>query len=264
MSFVDRTRSRVLLGAYLAIESVYSAHLMGRAGFDWMLIDMEHSPLSARDSTALVHALAVGSHGRCASLVRIPALGVEWVKWALDAGAAGIVAPMVQSAAEAEQLVRFARYPAGGGQRSFGPFNAPWADLGEDSDVPKYFSKTAGDVAVVAMIESRAGVDNAEAILGTPGISGVFVGPVDLRLSMGLAGADGEEAEYVAALSKITRLGKALGKPVGIFSATPAAVQTHARMGFTFLLVAGDSTALVHGAKVALDGCTQALRDVKL
>ncbi|CAK7203589.1 hypothetical protein SEUCBS139899_006326 [Sporothrix eucalyptigena] len=264
MSFSERAQSKVLLGAYLAIESPYSAHLMGRAGFDWMLIDMEHSPLSARDATALVHALAVGSHGRCASLVRIPALGVEWVKWALDSGAAGVVAPMVQSAEEAQQLVRFARYPSAGGQRSFGPFNAPWADLEGDSDVAKYFGKTAAGVAVIAMVESREGLENAEAILQTDGISGVFIGPVDLRLSMGLTGADGAEPEYVEALTKFARLGKAAGKVVGIFSASPAAIQTHARMGFNFLLVAGDSTALVHGAKVALDGSAQALREVKL
>lgn len=263
MSFVQRARKGPILGAYLAIESSFSAHMMGRAGFDWMLIDMEHSPLSARDATAMVHAIAVGSYGRCASLVRIPSTGVEWVKWALDSGAAGIVAPMVQTAEEAERLVRFARYPPLG-QRSFGPFNAPWADLSSDSGVGKYFSATSSGVAVIAMIESKAGVQNAESIMSTEGISGVFVGPVDLRLSMGLVGADGKEPEYLQALVKIVRIGKGVGIPVGIFSPSPEALKDHLTMGFSFLLVAGDSTALVNGAELAIDSSRKACREMKL
>ncbi|KAK1770266.1 Pyruvate/Phosphoenolpyruvate kinase-like domain-containing protein [Phialemonium atrogriseum] len=107
---------------------------MVRAGFDWMLINIEHSPLSARDATTMVHAIAVGSYVRCASLVRIPSTGAEWVKWALDSGAAGIVAPMVQTAEEAERLVRFTRYPPLG-QRSFGPFNAACATVDNENTV---------------------------------------------------------------------------------------------------------------------------------
>ena len=100
-----------------------SANLMASAGFDWMLIDMEHTPLSAREATAIVHAVANGSGGKCSPLVRIPAAEVSWVKWALDAGADGIVVPMVQSKEEAERIVRYSKYPPVG-QRSFGPFMA--------------------------------------------------------------------------------------------------------------------------------------------
>lgn len=264
MSFAERAQKDHLIGAYLAIESPFSAHLMGRAGFDWMLIDMEHSPLSARDTTSLVHAVAVGSHGRCASLVRIPGLGVEWVKWALDSGAAGVVAPMVQSREEAEKLVQFAKYPPLG-QRSFGPFNAQWADLAEDSSLQKYVGKTASGVAVIAMIESRAGVENAEAIIGTEGIDAVFIGPIDLRLSLGLSAApDGKEPEYLQALEKIVQIAKRLGTPVGIFSASPEILKGHVAMGFNFLLVAGDSTALTNGARLAVDSARTACREGNL
>src|ERR1700753_887291 len=153
MSFLRRSSGQEPpIGSYIAIESPYSAHLMGRAGFDWFLIDMEHSPFSAREMTAVVHAIAVGSQGKCASLVRIPSNGVEWTKWALDSGAAGIIVPMVQSKEEAQRIVQYSRYPPLG-QRSFGPFNAPWTDLSPDSDVSKYFSSTSKGLAVVAMIE---------------------------------------------------------------------------------------------------------------
>ena len=264
MSFTGRAgKGPPLLGAYLAIESAYSAHVMGRAGFDWLLIDMEHSPLSARDATAMVHAVAVGSRGTCASLIRIPALGVEWVKWALDSGAAGVVAPMVQTKAEAEQLVRFAAYPPLG-QRSFGPFNAPWADLSPDSSMAKYFSTTSKDVAIIVMIESLAGVNEADAIMATTGIGGVFVGPVDLRLSMGLQGADGQEPEYVQALEKIVRIGKRVGIPVGIFSASPESLKVHLAMGFSFVLVSRDAMALTNGVQSAMDVSRQVVRELKL
>lgn len=263
MAFIKRPQDGPILGAYLAIESPFSAHMMGRAGFDWMLIDMEHSPLSARDATALVHAVAVGSYGACASLIRIPSIGVEWVKWALDAGAAGIVAPMVQSKEEAERLAQFAKYPPLG-QRSFGPFNAQWTDLSADSSLAKYVSATSKGVAAIAMIESKAGVENAEAIMSTEGISGIFIGPVDLRLSLGLQGADGQEPEYVKALEKILSIGKRLSMPVGIFSASPDALKVHLRMGFSFLLVGGDTTALANGAKAVVDSSREVCGKTKL
>ncbi|KAF9882944.1 hypothetical protein FE257_004855 [Aspergillus nanangensis] len=233
MSFSTRAGQEPLLGAYLSIESTSSAHIMGRAGFDWLLIDMEHAPLSARETTSLVHAIAVGSHGKCASLVRIPAIGVEWVKWALDSGATGIVAPMVQSKEEAERLARFARYPPLG-ERSFRPFNAPWADLSLDSSVQKYLSTTSRDIAVIAMIESRAG------------------------------GADGQEPEYVQALERIVRIARREKIGVGIFSATPEALKVHLAMGFNFVLVAGDSTALMNGATMAMDSASETRRGIKL
>ncbi|KAB5528788.1 Pyruvate/Phosphoenolpyruvate kinase-like domain-containing protein [Coniochaeta sp. 2T2.1] len=170
---------------------------------------------------------------------------------------------MVQSRADAESLVKFARYPPVG-ERSFGPFQAPWADLAEDSDIVKYVTKSAPAVAVIPMIESRAGVADAEGIMTTEGVTGIFVGPVDLRLSMGLTGADGEEPEYVEALEMILRIGKRVGIPVGIFAASPEALKKQIGMGFTYFLVTGDSAALSSGAQVAIDTSRQVCRDLKL
>lgn len=268
MSFLRDCKSGTTpLGAYLAFESLLSVHLMASAGFNWLLVDMEHSPLSARETTAIVHAIANGSHGQCSSLVRIPATSVEWVKWALDSGAGGVVAPMIQSKEEAERLVRYAKYPPVG-QRSFGPFNAPWADVSSDRSLAKYVDEAmkpdSGRVAVIAMIESEGGVKNAEAIISTKGIDGIFIGPVDLRLSLGLAGADGIEQAYVDALNSIVRLCKQHGKVVGVFSAGPEILKKHISMGFDYLLVAGDSTSLSNGAQMALKGSQEAAKQAKL
>jgi 2-keto-3-deoxy-L-rhamnonate aldolase RhmA len=266
MAFLEKCKGRSApLGVYLGIESPFSAHVMSSVGYDWVFIDMEHSPLSARETTAIVHAVANGSDGRCTSLVRVPSRGVEWVKWALDAGANGIVVPMVQSAEEARQIVKYAKYPPVG-QRSFGPFNAPYADPSPDRSIPKYVAGAmqAGTIAVIAMIESRDGIENAEAIMSTKGIDGIFVGPVDMRLSLGLTGADGNEAEYLDALKKIVSLGKKLGLVVGILAAGPEALKKYISIGFDYFLVASDSAALTSGAKAALDSFRTASNDAKL
>jgi 2-keto-3-deoxy-L-rhamnonate aldolase RhmA len=244
-------------------ESPFSAKILSSTGYDWVLIDMEHSPLSARDATALVQAVAVGSRGRCAPMIRIPSHGVEYVKWALDAGASGLVVPMVSTKAEVELVIKHARYPPVG-QRSFGPFQAPYADLSHDSDMAKYFTQTVKDVSIVPMIESRQGVENAEAIMSTTGVSGVFVGPVDLRLSMGFAGAHGSEEEYLAALKRLVDIGNRNNIPVGIFAATPDILKMLVAMGFTFFLVGGDLMALTLGATEILNKSKAALGEAKL
>lgn len=89
---------------------------MNMLKMDRVLIDMEHTPISARETTSIVHAIANASSNKTSSLVRIPAAGVEWVKWALDSGANGIVVPMVQSREEAERVVKYAKYPPVGRQ----------------------------------------------------------------------------------------------------------------------------------------------------
>jgi 2-keto-3-deoxy-L-rhamnonate aldolase RhmA len=257
------TSKKCLLGAYITFDMQLSAHLLGRCGFDWALIDMEHSTLSVASATAIVHALAVGSNGKCLPVIRVPSNGVEYLKWALDSGAAGVVIPMVNDKIEMELIIQRARYPPLG-QRSFGPFNAPWADLSADSDIPKYFTKTAPNLAVIPMIESVQGVENAEEIISVTGVSGVFVGPVDLRLSMGLNGPHGEEKEYTVALEKILEIGRSLEIPVGIFAASEAVMERMAKMGFLFFLVTGDNAALVSGANSALEKSRVAMQKAKI
>ncbi|MCJ1299542.1 hypothetical protein MMC08_002334 [Hypocenomyce scalaris] len=240
-----------LFGVFLTLGVPIGAQLIGRCQYDWALIDMEHSPLSAKEMTSMVHATVLGSRGQTQPLVRIPGHGVEWVKWALDAGAAGIVVPMCRNAEDVQNIVEWGRYPPLG-QRSFGPFQAEWADLLPDSGVNKYFSKTAADLAILPMIESVEGVANAESIMSVKGISGIFVGPVDLRLSMGLMGADGEEEQWIQALKKIADLGKKMRIAVGIFSVSSEAMLRQKKMGFSYFLVAGDLTSLSAGATSAL------------
>jgi 4-hydroxy-2-oxoheptanedioate aldolase len=101
----------------------------------------------------------------------------------------------------------------------------------------KYLSETSKDVAVIPMIESVEGLENAEAICSTEGVTAAFVGPVDLRLSLGLTGGDGNEEIFLSALQKVLKICKCLGKPVGVFAANGEACKKRTAEGFDFLMV---------------------------
>jgi 4-hydroxy-2-oxoheptanedioate aldolase len=224
---------------------------MSRCGFDWLLIDMEHSPISALQATEMVHAVVTASQGTCVPIIRTPSHGVEWIKWALDSGVSGIIVPMVNTKAEMDEIVKRAKYPPRG-QRSNGPFRTPFADLNEKStSFGRYLMETAKDVAILPMIESVEGLENVEAILSTESVNGVFIGPVDLRNSMGLSGSDGTEEEYILALQKILDITKRLGIPAGILGSQDD-LSRQVKMGFDYFLLAGDAGLLVLGADMAL------------
>ncbi|KUJ11368.1 Phosphoenolpyruvate/pyruvate domain-containing protein, partial [Mollisia scopiformis] len=239
------------LGAFVSLDTPYAAQILARSGFDWLLIDMEHSPLLAHSSNDMVHATITASQGACVPVVRVPSHGVEWIKWALDSGVSAIIVPMVNNKEEMDLIIKRACYPPLG-QRSSGPFRTPYADLEEKTNsFAKYQAETAKGVAVLAMIESVEGVENAEAIMSTKGVDGVFIGPVDLRSSMGFPGSDGKEEQYVIALQKILDISKRLGIPVGILGSQDN-LEAQIDMGFEFFLLAGDAAMMVMGAEMVL------------
>jgi 2-keto-3-deoxy-L-rhamnonate aldolase RhmA len=251
-SFLDKSRSKSpLLGGFVSFNTPYAAQIMARCGFDWLLIDMEHSPISALQATEMVHATVTASQGTCAPIIRTPSHGVEWIKWALDSGVSGIIVPMVNTKVEMDEIVKRAKYPPRG-QRSSGPFRTPFADLDEKTtSFGRYVTETVKDVALLPMIESVEGVENAEAILSTESVNGVFIGPVDLRNSMGLSGSDGTEEVYIRALQKILTITKRLGIPAGILGSQDALFR-QVEMGFDYFLLAGDAAMLVLGAEITL------------
>lgn len=234
-----------------------SAGLIGSSGYDCVIIDTEHTPMSSREATHVVHTVAAASNGTCSTLVRIPSHGVEWVKWALDSGADGIVVPMVNSEEEMRQIVQKARYPPLG-QRSYGPIHAPFAAHNVPKTQKHYVESKVPDVAVVAMLESADGVQNAQAILECQGVDGAFVGPFDLRLSLGLSGGDGDEPLFLESLDKIVEAGKATGKPVGIFATSPASLQKRLSLGFDYIIYGTDSGLLALAANTSLQEARRA------
>jgi 2-keto-3-deoxy-L-rhamnonate aldolase RhmA len=255
-----------ILGTILSFPQTITAKLAARAGFQWLMIDMEHSPFTMEQATDLVHAVIASSQGTCLPLLRIPSHSTEWIKWGLDTGAAGIIVPMVHTAQEAEEIVDKALYPPRG-SRSFGPYNAPFGSTDPSTSFADYYAKAqARGPAILPIIESREGVKNAEAIMAVDGVTGIFIGPYDLRLSFGLSGgSDGPEEEFVAAVEKIIGIGKRLGKPVGSMGTGEELSAKRTKQGMDFLLVSFDYNALVSGYRTHLENARRGVeRAIKL
>ncbi|RVX70495.1 hypothetical protein B0A52_05146 [Exophiala mesophila] len=244
---------RPLLGTVLTVASPIVAMLASQV-FDFVMIDMEHSPMTAEQMTHLVHSVVAASKGTCSAIVRVPSHDVEWIKWALDSGAAGIIIPMVNNAAEMEKIISHSVYPPRG-RRSFGPFNAPFGRQLQGTQLGAYYqmAQDAG-VAILPIIESAEGLKNAESILAVDGVSGAFVGPYDLRLSLGLpGGVDGPEPEFAEALLRLCNAAKKQEKIVGSMGTSPESIRARTMLGMTFLLVTIDYNVLLSGFSASME-----------
>jgi 4-hydroxy-2-oxoheptanedioate aldolase len=234
-----------VLGAWLSLPSVPSARIMARLGFDWLVVDMEHSaqnPVLMGDMVA-----TIADAGTCAPIVRVPTNSVEWFKWALDAGAWGVVVPMVNTREEAQRAVEFSKYPPLGARSiggAFGPYGfgiTDWSD----------YAQTANDeIIVTVQIESAQALENLEDILSVPGIDVAFVGPNDLHAQLGLTpSSDGAEPEFMAALERIKAGARQHHVALGIFSSNGEAAAERVRQGFQMISVTTDVSSLITEAR---------------
>ncbi len=233
-------RGEVSGGAWLSLGSVNNARLMSRIGFDWLTIDMEHSGQNPELMAAMVATIADAQ--TCAPLVRIPTNSVEWFKWALDAGAWGVIVPMVNTREQAEQAVSCCKYPPVG-TRSIGGVFAPYG-FGTINRA-EYANAANNEIMVIIQIESPQAIQNLDEILSVPGIDVAFVGPNDLHALLGLApSTEGAEPEFLAALETLKEAGRRYNIPLGMFcSSGPAAVQ-RIKEGFQMVTITSDAASL--------------------
>src|SRR5579872_1375611 len=154
-----------VLGAWLSLPSIPSARIMARLGFDWLVVDMEHTAHNAVLMADMVATIV--DAGTCAPFVRVPANSVEWFKWALDAGAWGVVVPMVNTREEAQYAADCMKYPPRGA-RSIGGVFGPYG-FGI-TDWPSYARTANDDIILAVQIESRQALSNVDDILSVPGI----------------------------------------------------------------------------------------------
>ncbi|WP_203856906.1 HpcH/HpaI aldolase family protein [Plantactinospora mayteni] len=237
-------RGEPVRGVWLALPSVESARLMARMPADWLVVDVEHAPVGAETMTRMVATIA-DARGP-APLVRLASPGVENVKRALDAGAWGVIGPMVNTRAEAEAFVAAAKFPPVG-QRSFG---SAWAGLAFDVAAPDYLRVANEQTIAMVQIENRAALDHLDAICGVPGLDGVFVGPVDLAISLGLGpDSDSRDPAFRQALDEILRAARAAGLPAGIYCSSPEAAAERLEQGFVMVNVATDVAVLSQGVR---------------
>jgi 4-hydroxy-2-oxoheptanedioate aldolase len=232
--------------AWLTIPDAQLAEIVAASGVgETVTLDLQHGLF---DQGSAVHCLrAVACHGR-AALVRLPAIDAAVIGYLLDAGAAGVIAPMVETVAEAEALVQAVRFPPRG-RRSHGPTRA---GLG-GADVFR-----AAEAAVLfAMIETRAGLECCEDLAAVDSLDGLFIGPGDLGLSLGLGpGQDRTEPELEAAFARVLAACRAAGKRAAIHAATTAYAAAMAARGFDLVTVWVDADA-VAATLAAADGTWQ-------
>ncbi|HCL64655.1 MAG TPA: 4-hydroxy-2-oxoheptanedioate aldolase [Rhizobium sp.] len=221
-----------LFGLWVALGSPFSAELCAGAGYDWILIDGEHGP---NDIPGIAAQLQAAAQKPAHPVVRIP-IGETWiVKQALDIGAQTLLIPMIETADQAEKMVKACRYPPHG-VRGVGAALARASDFGRITD---YLHTANREICVLLQIESRAGLANLEAIANTEGVDGVFIGPADLAADMGYLGNPGAP-EVVAAVEDAIKRIKALGKPAGIMSSDPAMIDRALSLGAGFVAVGSD------------------------
>ncbi|KAM3417954.1 hypothetical protein BST61_g6166 [Cercospora zeina] len=256
-SFISRLKSlpasSPALGTVLTLASPMIAQVTATTGADFIMIDAEHAPLTFDVVTQMVHGfMSVPTTTVKHALIRIPSHDLAWIKWALDSGCSGIVIPMVNSAAEMEAILDRALYPPRG-RRSFGPLYAPFAAGGNAASSyaghGEYFQRARrGEIAIIPMIESSQGLANCDEILRMEGVDGVFIGPADLRLAIGMEPAiDGQEPEFLNALNSITRAAKKYGKVVGCMGIGEEAAYKRGSEGMDFLLSTFDYGAILGG-----------------
>jgi len=234
---------RPALGGWLGIPSSTSAEMMAHATFDWLCVDMQHGAIDYQVAVTMLQAISTTD---TVPIVRVPWNEPGIIMKVLDAGAYGVIIPMVNSRAEAEAAVAACRY-APDGIRSYGPARAVlYAG-------PDYFSRANETVLCIPMIETREALANVDEIVGTPGVDVAFIGPSDLSVSLGLPPSyDQDAAKFVAAVASVEAACKRHGVVAGVFGGNATVARKRIEQGFRLIEVADDGRTMVTGAAAAL------------
>ena len=227
------------IGCWLSLANAYSAEVMSKLGFDWVCIDMQHGLIDYAEVRDMLPAI---SNSDATPIVRVPWNEPYEIMKVLDAGAYGVIVPMVNNREEAELAVRACRYPPLG-NRSFGPIRAAlYAGRG-------YAVEANDQIACIAMIETAEGIANADEIMSTPGLNGVYIGPADLALSMGLpAMGDQPQTEHLEMVKSLLAKCKAHGIAAGIHTGGIEYTQKYLELGFNFVTLGSESGHMTKNA----------------
>jgi 4-hydroxy-2-oxoheptanedioate aldolase len=232
-----------VINSWLGIPSSFSAEVMGHAGWDSLVVDMQHGMIEYQTMVTMLQGISCTN---TVPLVRVPWNDPAHIQKALDAGAYGIICPMINNKAEAERLVDSMRY-APLGHRSSGPIRA---SLYGGAD---YHMKANDIVVAFGMIETTEALSNLDAILSTPGLDAIYVGPSDLSISLGYnPGGDKPDEWMMVELKKILDACKKHKVQPGIHCGAPAYALKMIQMGFTFVTVGGDTRFVTMGAAAAV------------
>ena len=236
------------INGWLAIPSGFSAEVMAQAGWDSVTVDLQHG---VQDYQSMVHCFQAMQTHPVLPMVRVPWNEPGIVGKVLDAGAYGVICPMVNTRAEAEALVSYVRYPPAG-KRSNGPIRAGIYGQGTT-----FQSNANHEILCLPMVETQEALDNLEAILDVPGVDAVYIGPSDLGFSMGLPPVlDREEPQIMPIYERIISEAHKRGKHACVHCLQPAYAKRMIAMGFDLVTLGNDSGLLLGAAR----GAVQATR----
>lgn len=232
-------------GAWAQMGHPASAEILARSGFDWVCVDLEHGVIGLETAANLFRA--VSAQG-AVPVARLPLNDAIWIRRTLDAGARGLIIPMVNSAEEAERALCEAKYPPRG-RRGYGYARANLYGIDFEADI----RSANGQIPVIMQIEHRDAIANLEAILAVPGVDAVFIGPLDLSGSFGKTG-DLECPEMVAALDHYRACCARAGVCAGIHLVRPdaAKVARAVEEGYRMIALGVDTVFLAAAAGQAL------------
>lgn len=231
------------IGTWLTLPDPVAAQLMARTGFDWLTVELEHTPITMETAA---QSFAVISQTGAVPLARIPWNTGENIKRVLDTGAWGIVVPMVNSRAEAEAAVSGARYQPLGTRSVGGQLHA----ANFDTDPATYYARANEEILVVIMAEHIDAIERADEILSVPGIDAVFIGPNDLHNSMGKKPVfESDHKEFVDAVRHVLKTAEKYGVAPGIHVVDAAAAQRRRDEGFKFIAVASEAGLMLSKAR---------------
>lgn len=232
-----------VLNAWLNLGTGFAAEIMGSADFDSLTVDAQHGPQDYSNLLPMFQALKASGK---TLLARVPWRDPTWVMKFLDAGAMGIICPMINTRAQAEEFVSYLRYPPHG-QRSWGPTRAMFAYPGYNKD------DANESILAFAMIETAEAMSNLDEIATTAHLDALYVGPADLSIGISDGrlppGMDREEPEVVAAIKRILEAAHDNGKRAALHTADPAYAAKAIGWGYDMVTVATDSAILAQGSK---------------
>lgn len=245
-SLKKRLKNRELtIGSWLQINSPIVAEIMSKAGFDWLVVDMEHSAIGISEAQSLIQVIDLAG---CIPLVRLSSNDPTLIKRVMDAGSHGIIVPNVNSTDEAAKAVKATQYPPNG-MRGVGL----WRAQGYGYNFDEYKKWQASESIVIVQIEHIEGVNNLEAILHIKGVDGFIIGPYDLSASLGLPG-EFEHQDFRNALDRVHRVSREIDALMGTHVVMPdvSVVKARIKEGYRFIAYSLDTLMLGQSSRDGL------------
>ena len=231
---------KATVGAWLSIPSSYSAEVMAHQGFDWLCIDMQHGAIDYKDAFAMLTAISTTD---TIPFVRVPWNDPAIIMKVLDAGAYGVVVPLINTRADAEAAVAACRYPPDG-IRSNG------ANRGMLYGGADYVANANDQICCIPMIETKQAIANLDEILSVPGVDGAYIGPSDLSFALGLPPRmDNEDPLHVETVDKILEACRRNGVAAGSHTGGPRFSRRFLDRGFQMVTLTSDAQAMGRGVR---------------